>query len=134
MRVVLDTNVVMSAVFFRGQPLKVLEAWRNRRIELVVSEDILSEYDEIAVRLSERYANVDFRPWLDLIREYATMIDVSAPYPQVCEDPDDDAFVACALKANAKVICSGDRHLLAVDGYEGLEVLAPGRFVLKYLQ
>ena len=46
MRVVLDTNVVMSAVFFRGQPLKVLEAWRNRRIELVVSEDILSEYDD----------------------------------------------------------------------------------------
>lgn len=133
MRVVLDTNVVMSALFFRGHPLKILEAWKERRIELVVSEDILLEYEEIADRLSCRYPMVDVHPWIEFIRENATKMDVRSPYPAVCEDADDDAFVACALAAGATVICSGDRHLLAVDGHQGLEVLVPKRFLDKYL-
>lgn len=133
MRVVLDTNVVMSAVFFRGHPLKILEAWKERRIELVVSDDILLEYEEIADRLSCRYPGVDVHPWISFIRENAIRMDVSAPYPAVCEDADDDAFVACALASGATVICSGDRHLLAVDGHQGLEILVPKQFLDKYL-
>ena len=67
MRIVLDTNVVMSAVFFGGSPLRILEAWREGRMELVVSEDILTEYAEIADRLSARHPQVDFHPWLSFI-------------------------------------------------------------------
>ena len=133
MKVILDTNVVMSAVFFGGSPLKILEAWREGRVELVVSEDILSEYAEIADRLSVRYPQVDFHPWLSLIRENATIVRVRRPYPAVCEDSDDDAFLACALKAGAKIICSGDHHLLQVDGHAGVEILPPRLFSMKYL-
>lgn len=133
MKVILDTNVVMSAVFFGGSPLKILEAWREERVELVVSEDILSEYAEIADRLSVRHPQVDFHPWLSLIKENATIVRVRRPYPAVCEDPDDDAFLACALKAGAKIICSGDHHLLRVDGHAGIEILSPRLFSIKYL-
>ena len=133
MRIVLDTNVVMSAVFFGGSPLRILEAWREGRMELVVSEDILTEYAEIADRLSARHPQVDFHPWLSFIREKATTVRVRRPYPTICEDPDDDAFIACALKANAKIICSGDHHLLQVDGHAGVEILPPRQFTMKYL-
>ena len=51
MKVILDTNVVISAVYFGGAPLKILKAWRDGLIELVVTDDILAEYDEIANRL-----------------------------------------------------------------------------------
>ena len=133
MKVVLDTNVVMSAVFFGGSPLRILEAWRDGLIDLVVNDDILSEYAEIADRLSARYPRVDFHPWLALIRENASNERIRRPYPRVCEDPDDDAFVACAIKAGAKIICSGDHHLLQVDGYAGVEILPPRQFTTKYL-
>ncbi|MBK6848406.1 MAG: PIN domain-containing protein [Proteobacteria bacterium] len=51
----------------------------------------------------------------------------------VCEDPDDDKFLACALAARAKVVVSGDRHLLQVSGYRGVEVVRP-RALLESLK
>ncbi len=47
---------------------------------------------------------------------------------QVCEDVDDDVFLACAAAANAKIVCSGDKHLLACNGWNGIEVLTPRLF------
>ena len=47
---------------------------------------------------------------------------------QVCEDADDDVFLACAVAAKAKIVCSGDRHLLACDGWNDIEVLTPRMF------
>ena len=133
MRVILDTNVVISAVYFGGAPLRILRAWRDGQLELIVTDDILDEYDEIAKRLQGRYPSVDFHPWIDFIRENATRQEVPKPYPSVCEDPDDDVFVACARAADAKVVCSGDRHLLVIDGQQGVEVLPPRQFAEKYL-
>ena len=133
MKVILDTNVVISAVYFGGAPLKILKAWRDGQLELVVMDDILAEYDEIANRLHVRYPGVDFHPWIDFIRENATRKEVPKLYPSVCEDPDDDVFVACALASDAKVVCSGDRHLLVIDGHQGIEILAPRQFAEKYL-
>ena len=52
MRVVLDTNVLVSGVFFSGLPRRILEAWRDRRVELVVSLEILEEYRRVGERLS----------------------------------------------------------------------------------
>ncbi|KXK15132.1 MAG: twitching motility protein PilT [Chloroflexi bacterium OLB14] len=51
----------------------------------------------------------------------------------ICEDPDDDKFFACALSSDSKIIISGDKHLLKVSGYEGVEVMKPRDFVDKYL-
>lgn len=133
MKVVLDTNVIMSAVFFGGSPLKVLEAWRDGKVDLVVSEDILVEYAEVADRLSAKYPTADFHPWFDFIRANALLAKPRRPYPKICEDSDDDAFIACAMKAGAKVICSGDHHLLAVNGHGGIEILTPRQFSMKYL-
>ena len=62
MKVILDTNVVISAVYFGGAPLRILKAWRDGQLELVVTDDILNEYDEIAKRLHARYPAVDFHP------------------------------------------------------------------------
>jgi predicted nucleic acid-binding protein len=53
---------------------------------------------------------------------------------RVCDDPDDDKFLACALAGKAKVIVSGDRHLLALSGYRGITIIRPAEFVDRYLQ
>jgi uncharacterized protein len=52
---------------------------------------------------------------------------------QVCDDPDDDKFLACALASGCKLIVSGDKHLLKVSGFGNIEILRPRAFVEKYL-
>lgn len=130
---VLDTNVFISAVFFAGVPHRILDAWRNEKVRLFVSRPILEEYRETAAALAKEFKGVDPAPWLALIEAYATPVE-SDPLPgQVCDDPDDDMFIACALAAGAHVICSGDKALLKTSGYRGIEVLKPREFVDRYL-
>ncbi|MCX5644197.1 MAG: hypothetical protein NTZ17_05870 [Phycisphaerae bacterium] len=74
MRIVLDTNVLISGIFFRGPPYRILQAWR-----------------------------------------------------------DDDIFLACALAAKTRIVVSGDKHLLAVSGWAGIQVLRPKAFVDLFL-
>jgi len=52
----------------------------------------------------------------------------------VSKDPDDDKFIACAIASKTKIIVSGDKHLLDVSGYKGIEVLTPRQFVEKYMK
>ena len=128
MRAVLDTNVIMSAVFFGGVPLDVLNAWHSGEFELVVSESVMSEYREIAERMKAKFPLINPESWLSYIEKHATMVFAAPLAEQVCEDADDDVFLACAVAANAKVVCSGDRHLLACDGWNDIEVLSPRMF------
>ena len=128
MRAVLDTNVVMSAVFFGGVPLDVLNAWHRGEFELVVSEAVMSEYREIAERMKVKFPSVNPEAWLSYIESHATMVSAEPLDSQVCEDADDDVFLACAVAASAKIVCSGDRHLLACDGWNDIEVLTPRMF------
>jgi predicted nucleic acid-binding protein len=68
-----------------------------------------------------------------LVEKDAEFFDVPALPEQVCSDPDDDKFLACALASGAKVIVIGDKHLMKVSGYEGIQVLRPRAFVENYL-
>ena len=128
MRAVLDTNVVMSAIFFGGVPFDVLDAWHNGEYELVVSEAVMSEYREIAERMKAKFPSIATERWLSYIEGHATMVFAEPLAEQVCEDADDDVFLACAIAANATIVCSGDRHLLACNGWNGIEVLVPRMF------
>lgn len=75
-----------------------------------------------------------FAHFLEILISTALLVQ-APPLPKpVCEDPDDDKFIACALAGDAKVITSGDKHLLTVSGYAGIEILRPGRFEDEYLR
>lgn len=133
MRIVLDTNVLISAIFFGGVPFKILQAWRDGKVQLAVCPEILAEYREVALRLKEKYEGVDAMPLLDLVAIHSHLVQ-AAPLPErVCDDPDDDIFFACALAARARIIVSGDRHLLTASARAGVRVLRPKTFVDKHL-
>ena len=72
-------------------------------------------------------------PVLDYVIQNAEVCFAQPLCEPVCEDPDDDKFLACALNCGSKVIVSGDKHLLKVSGYQNIEVLKPRDFVNKYL-
>lgn len=131
MRAVLDTNVVMSAFFFGGTSLKIVRSAFSRKIELVASKAVLSEYREVAERLHEQFPSVNYRRPLSILESKLTMVRPAALGEAVCRDPDDDDIIACALGGKVKVICSGDGDLLALNGFRGLEVMKPSVFCQK---
>ena len=128
MRAVLDTNVVMSAIFFGGTPLKIVRAAFARKVKLVASKAILSEYREVAERLHEQFPLVSYRRSLAILESKLTIVRPAALGNAICRDPDDDAILACAIEGKAKVICSGDGDLLSLDGFRGLEIMKPSDF------
>ena len=128
MRAVLDTIVVISAIFFGGMPLKIVRAAFAKKVELVASRAVLREYREVAERLHVQFPSVNYRRPLSILESKLVIVRPVALGETVCRDPDDDAIIACALGGKAKVICSGDDDLLALNGFRGLEIMQPSDF------
>ena len=77
MRVVIDTNVLMSAVFFGGIPGRILRAWRVGYIDLMISPEIADEYVQVGERLKRRYPGVDVQALMGLIIRNAKIVPSS---------------------------------------------------------
>ncbi|MBD3334612.1 MAG: putative toxin-antitoxin system toxin component, PIN family [Candidatus Eisenbacteria bacterium] len=133
MKIVLDTNVFISGIFYRGAPHRILRAWRDRRLTIVFSPAILDEYRRVGDRLARQFPGVDVSPFLSLLLTNGRTYSPPALPEQVCTDPEDDKFLACALAARCKTIISGDRHLVAISGYRGIKVWRPRAFVDRFL-
>jgi len=132
-KVILDTNVFISGVFFSGPPHQILNAWRDGVIKLVISQDILSEYRRVGEAFSHEFPSIDLRPIIDLVTIEAELyVAEDLPEP-LCSDPDDDKFVACAIASGSMIIISGDKHLLKVSGYHDIEIIKPREFINKHL-
>ena len=133
MKVVLDTNVLMSGIFFRGYPHRILRAWQAGHIELVASAEILAEYVDVAERLAAELGADEARATIALVATHANLVSAPPLPEQVCDDPDDDKFLACAAAAAVTIIVSGDKALRRTSGYRGIEVLTPRGFVEGHL-
>jgi len=131
MRVVLDTNVVVSGLVFGGVPGTILTAWTGGAFTLVVSPPVLDEYRRVGRELAKGRAPLDaaLDALLALVAVHATMIDAPPLPARVSADPDDDMFLSAAVAGAAGYIVSGDTHLLAVTGWHGITVLKPRAFV-----
>lgn len=133
MKVTIDTNVFISGIFFTGPPYQILQAWRKNIIKIVISPAILEEYQRVSEGLIEKFPNIDLIPIFNMILSRSKMVSIKKLSHQICDDPDDDKFIACALVSNTKLIVSGDKHLLKISGFEGIRVVKPKVFVDKYL-
>jgi putative PIN family toxin of toxin-antitoxin system len=133
-KVVLDTNVFISGIFFGGPPAKILQAWKDHKIQIVLSEEILAEYHRIAEKMLKKYPRIDIWRFLDLLIYNSEMIDTQHVSIAACEDSDDDKFLECAVASGSKLIVSGDKHLLDISGYRRISVLKPKKFIDNYLK
>jgi uncharacterized protein len=133
MKVVLDTNTVISGLFWKGAPRQVLDLARNGVITLFTSPELLAELADVLGRekfvkkLEQAQVGVN-----DLVYGYAALARVIPPakiQPVILADPDDDRVLACALAAKAKVITSGDSHLLNLKTYEDIKILTANQLL-----
>lgn len=134
MKVVLDTNVFISGVFFSGLPYQILKAWRDGKIQLVISEKIFEEYVRVSENLSQKFPKISLNPLLELLTvkaEFNTVLGLPKP---ICADPEDDKFLECAIASKVKVLISGDKHLLEVSGFREIEIITPRKFLDEFLR
>ena len=67
MKVVLDTNILISGVFFTGPPHQILDAWRRGSVQIVVTPEILAEYRDTGTELTVHFPEIELEPWLELL-------------------------------------------------------------------
>lgn len=123
MRIVVDTNVIASAVFFGGKPYQLLRYIMEGQVGVVASKDIVDEYEEIVFRLKQKYTAINTRiPLQDLLVKFE-IIRVTSDI-HVSRDPDDDKFISCAVDGKCLYIVSGDSDLLSIGSYDNIEILS----------
>jgi len=80
LKVVIDTNVLISGIFWSGLPHQILQQWRDKKIELVVSLDIIEEYYRVAKSISTKFPKIDISTILETISLHSIMVDIAPPY------------------------------------------------------
>ena len=127
MRIVIDTNVLLSGLLWHGAPHALFNQARDSTIELVMSDALLAEVTEVIAR--QKFATIlqlttrTPERILSELRALAEMV-VAAPLPQpVCRDPDDDAVLACARAGQVNLIVSGDDDLLVLKKFDEIPIV-----------
>lgn len=129
MRLVLDTNVVVSAALWRGAPYRLLELLRPRGdlISMFASAAMLEELAEVLVRpaMTHRLAAISRTP-ADVLRDYVTLVEVVEPASlrAVARDPDDDVIIGTAVAAGAELVITGDKPLLGLRRFGQVEIVS----------
>jgi putative PIN family toxin of toxin-antitoxin system len=133
-RVVIDTNVFISALLFGGTPGKLIPQWKSGHIQPFVSKQIINEYVRVLAypkfKLSETEINYIL---YEEILPYFEVVEIKVGKTIIQEDPADDMFIRCALSGNMNIIISGDSHLLSLKSYQKVKILTPSQF-LKELE
>lgn len=127
MRIVVDTNVVVSALLWGGPPRAVLTAAREQRITLYTSAPLIAELEDVLSRdkLARRFAAIGRTP-VDALDRYLALVRFVTPAvleAAISRDPDDDQVLATAIAANADLIVSGDRDLLDLGHFREIPII-----------
>ncbi len=129
MKVVLDTNVLVSAVLFGGNPRRVLETIIEGEVRLALSREILHELEGVLLR---KKFGVAPETALTIVRELESLceiVDPSRTISALLSDPYDNMVLECAAEAKADYIVSGDAHLLDMGEFEGIKIINSARFL-----
>jgi len=127
--VVLDTNVVVSGVFFHGPPAAIVEHWLAGRFDVYATPAIVEEYLRVIEDLSTLKAPHFTYPWEEILLARCHLIPDAPPRLALPRDPADEKFLECARRVGAQYLVSGDRDLQAVEGPLEFTIVSPRQFL-----
>ena len=131
MKIVIDTNLVASGIYFGGKPQMLLQSAIKGDFDVFVSKEITDEYKEIVERLSQKYPSKLEKLPLDLFVESCKTV-VPKRKIDVCRDSDDNKFLECALESKSLYVVSGDDDLLSLKQFEDVEIITVAEFLKRF--
>jgi len=130
MRVVLDTNVIISALLFTGRTSELTPLWQRGEITPLLSRDILDEYIKVLAYPKFRLTATEIESLIEKeVLPYVQVIKPRRRLRVVRRDPSDDKFIECAVAGKSRIIVSGDKDLLSVGTYRQITILTPVQFL-----
>ena len=132
LRVVIDTNVFISAILFKGYPAKLVDLWKKNFLKILISKEVLEEYIKVLsypkFQLSKEEINYivekELLPFVEVIK-------VKSKISIIKEDKEDNKFLILALEGNASCIISGDKHLLKLKKFHNTPIVTIKEFLEK---
>ena len=124
LKVVLDTNVLISALLFKGELSRLVDIWRKGNVIPLFSRETFREFKSV---LGYPKFSLTAQEIKILIEEevlpFFEIIEITGKARGICRDADDDKFIACAVSASADFIVSGDRDLLDIKKYKSIRII-----------
>ena len=124
-RLVIDSNVLISAVFFGGPPARVLQQVMVGAAVAFISLAILDEIREVVQRPKFGLTPVQALLLIEELTHVCRVVEPKTSVREIRDDPDDNAVLECALEARAAIIVTGDAHLLNLKEWKSIRILAP---------
>ncbi len=129
-RVVIDTNVLVSGLLFGGQPGKIHDLWASGRLVPLVSKDTFEEFNKVLAYPKFRLSRAEIAKIVEEeLLPYADAVDVTANTAGICRDPDDDKFLALAASGDASYLVTGDKDLLALQTFGNARIVTVSDFL-----
>jgi putative PIN family toxin of toxin-antitoxin system len=124
-RIVIDTNVLISAIFWGGKPKQLLNKVRRGEVTFLTSEDLLNEFKEVLMRKDKPF-KLSSEEAEHVVTEMRGIAQIIHPNSQVivCKDERDNKVLECAIDGGAEYVISGDLHLLGLKSFKGVKVIS----------
>jgi putative PIN family toxin of toxin-antitoxin system len=124
LKVVLDTNILISAVLFRGELAHIVDLWKGGRIVPLISKETFQEFNAVLEYPKFRLSKVDIKTIIEEeVLPFFEVVEVTDKIRGICTDPDDDKFIACAVAGSADFIVTGDSALYEVGKYRSVRII-----------
>ena len=129
MKIVCDTNVLISGILFGGNARQILDLATRGAVTNAISADILNEAQGVLLRPKFGLSTSQVLGILELFRDTFETVIPGCPVAAITDDPDDNRILEAALAAKADAIVSGDKHLLDLGTWNGIPILSLADFL-----
>jgi putative PIN family toxin of toxin-antitoxin system len=128
-RVVLDTNILLSALLFKGRLSRIVDLWKEGAIKPFFSRETFEEFRTALGYPKFSLKAHEVKAILEETLPYFEVVGSKEKISGVCKDPDDDKFISCALAASAEYIVSGDKDLCSLKKYHSVKIISGMKFL-----
>ena len=130
-RVVLDTNVMISALFWKGYPRVIYDLIHDKKLDMLLSNDMEKEFIRVLGYSKFGLSSKEIFPFIKDLRNYAEFVETKSKVSIITADSTDNIFLECAVDGKADYIISGDKHLLDLDVYGSIQIIKPKDFLIR---
>ena len=129
MKVVLDTNILISALGWVGNPNTIVRLAVDKKIKLAISMDIIEEFKETAREPEFKFSEEDISDFIEAMMGVAELVMPTEKLEIIKNDLSDNRILECASEAKTDYIVTGDQHLLELREFRGIKILKAKQFL-----